>query len=30
MSVEYAKHQKDGINFQQVQPASILAMSTGT
>lgn len=30
MTVEYAKHQIDAISFQQVQPYSILAMSTGT
>lgn len=28
--IDYAKHQRDGISFQQVQPTSILAMSTGT
>lgn len=30
MSVEYAEHQKNSIAFQQKQPYSILAMSTGT
>lgn len=30
MTVEYAKHQKDAIAFQQVANNSICAMATGT